>query len=119
MPATVFVQDLYKIAGIGFVLVGNVRSGTLKVGMKLNIAGKIMAIKSIEAHHQQIQEARIGDNVGFALDGGDYNSLKQIVRTDVTFSDEGVTSTRVPIMPEPIHPKGFFDDLLSVFKKKN
>ena len=40
--ATFFIQDVYRITGIGAVPVGKVESGILRVGMKANIDGKII-----------------------------------------------------------------------------
>ena len=118
MNATVFIQDVFRITGVGIIPVGNVKDGTLKIGMKLNIDGKVMAVKSIEMHHQQIQEAHVGDNIGFSLENGDYELLKKVARTDVTFSGEGTAETQVIEKPEPIHPKGVFGELASFVKNR-
>ncbi len=64
---TFFVQDVFKIAGIGAVPVGKVERGTLRVGMRANLKGKTFEIKTIEMHHLQITEAKTGDNVGISL----------------------------------------------------
>lgn len=66
-PLRLPLQDIYKIGGIGTVPVGRVETGVLKPGMvvtfgPLNITTEC---KSVEMHHEQLQEAIPGDNVGF------------------------------------------------------
>lgn len=66
-PLRVPVQDIYKISGIGTVPVGRVETGTMKSGMILSFApsGVATEVKSIEMHHESLQEAHPGDNIGF------------------------------------------------------
>ncbi len=118
MSATVFIQGVYRITGIGVVPVGNVKDGILKIGMKLDIDGKIMAVKSIEMRHQQVQEAHAGDNIGFSLENEDYELLKKVARTNVDFYGEGVIKAQVSEKPEPTHPKGVFGGLISFVKNR-
>lgn len=71
MPLRLPVQDTYTISGIGTVPVGRVETGVLKVNDKVtfmpsNVGGEV---KSIEMHHQQMKEAKPGDNVGFNVRG--------------------------------------------------
>ncbi|KAL3924135.1 MAG: hypothetical protein SGILL_001231 [Bacillariaceae sp.] len=68
-PLRVPVQDCYKIGGIGTVPVGRVESGVLKPGMTARFApaGIEGEIKSVEMHHENIEEALPGSNVGFAV----------------------------------------------------
>jgi elongation factor 1-alpha len=66
-PLRLPLQDIYKIGGIGTVPVGRVETGVLKPSMvvtfgPLNITTEC---KSVEMHHEQLQEAVPGDNVGF------------------------------------------------------
>ncbi|MCR4369452.1 MAG: EF-Tu/IF-2/RF-3 family GTPase [archaeon] len=75
--ALVEVQDVYSIAGVGIVPVGKVVEGILKIGMKSTINGKVGIVKTIEAHHEQMQQAGAGSFVGFNLSGVE---KKDIVR---------------------------------------
>ena len=118
MEAVIFIQNVYKITGIGVIPVGTVKSGTLKVGMKMNINGKEMTIKTIEMHHQQFREAVSGDNVGLSLKNGDYSALKSVVGTEVVLSEGSQIESKITQAPEPIHPVGFFDSLKRMFGKK-
>lgn len=66
-PLRIPIQDVYKIGGIGTVPVGRVETGILKVGMDVTFApsGITADVKSIEAHHDKLEEAEPGKNVGF------------------------------------------------------
>ena len=66
-PLRLPVQDVYKIGGIGTVPVGRVETGVLKPGMTVCFApsGVTSECKSVEMHHEALQQAVPGDNVGF------------------------------------------------------
>jgi len=66
-PLRLPLQDVYKIGGIGTVPVGRVETGILKPGMVVTFApvGLSTEVKSVEMHHEQMEEALPGDNVGF------------------------------------------------------
>jgi elongation factor 1-alpha len=80
-PLRIPIQDVYTITGVGTVPVGRVETGVLKVGDTLIFepSGVKGEVKSIEIHHQQIPEAKPGDNVGFNVRG--------ISKTDVKRGD--------------------------------
>jgi elongation factor 1-alpha len=86
LPLRLPIQDVYKISGIGTVPVGRVETGTMKIGDKIiavparegkGVSGEV---KSIEMHHEQIQTAEPGDNIGFNVRGIDQ---KDIAKGDV------------------------------------
>jgi len=81
-PLRLPLQDVYKIGGIGTVPVGRVETGILKPGMTVSFApgGASSEVKSVEMHHEQLQEAIPGDNVGFNVKG---LSTKDIRRGNV------------------------------------
>ncbi len=78
-PLRLPVQDVYTITGVGLVPVGRVETGKLKVGDKVIVmpSGVVGEVKSIEMHHQPLQEAEPGDNIGFNLKGVDKKSIKR------------------------------------------
>ncbi len=86
LPLRLPIQDVYNISGIGVVPVGRVETGKLKVGQKVIFVpgregkGVTGEVKSIEMHHEQINEAIPGDNVGFNVRG---IAKKDIARGDV------------------------------------
>ncbi|MCL4325784.1 MAG: translation elongation factor EF-1 subunit alpha [Candidatus Thermoplasmatota archaeon] len=73
------VQDVYTITGIGTVPVGRVETGKLKVGDAIIVmpSGKVGEVKSIEMHHEQMQEALPGDNVGINIRGINKEDMKR------------------------------------------
>jgi elongation factor 1-alpha len=76
------VQDVYSITGIGTVPVGRVETGVMKPGMAVHFmpSDKSGEVKSIEMHHEMIDKAEPGDNVGFNIRG---LGKKDIRRGDV------------------------------------
>jgi len=86
LPLRLPIQDVYNITGIGVVPVGRVETGVMKVGDKVIVMpgreGKGISgeVKSIEMHHEQMQQAEPGDNIGFNVRG---IGKKDIARGDV------------------------------------
>ncbi len=70
-PLRLPIQDVYSITGAGTVPVGRVETGELKPGMKVTFmpSNSTGEVKSIEMHHEQIDKATPGDNVGFNVRG--------------------------------------------------
>jgi len=70
-PLRLPIQDVYNIKGVGTVPVGRVETGILKPNDKIIImpSGKTGEVKSVEMHHEQLTEARPGDNIGFNVRG--------------------------------------------------
>merc|ERR1712088_350895 len=66
-PLRLPLQDVCKIGGIGTVPVGRVETGVIKPGMVVTFAPVMVTteVKSVEMHHESLQEAGPGDNVGF------------------------------------------------------
>lgn len=81
-PLRLPLQDVYKIGGIGTVPVGRVETGILKPAMNVYFApvGMSADVKSVEMHHESLQQAVPGDNVGFNVKG---LSVKDIKRGNV------------------------------------
>ncbi|XP_047206430.1 elongation factor 1-alpha-like isoform X2 [Girardinichthys multiradiatus] len=75
-------KDVYKIGGVGTVPVGKIETGILKPGMTLMFSpAKLTAeVKSIEMHHQGLDTALPGHNVGFNIKNV---SVKNLRRGDV------------------------------------
>ncbi len=78
-PLRIPIQDVYSITGVGTVPVGRVETGILKVNDKLVFvpSGAQGDVKSIEMHHEQAQEARPGDNIGFNVRGVGKGDIKR------------------------------------------
>jgi len=78
-PLRLPIQDVYSISGFGTVPVGRVETGVMKPGDQIIImpSGIKTDVKSIEMHHQQLQQAEPGDNVGFNIKGVDKKDIKR------------------------------------------
>jgi elongation factor 1-alpha len=79
LPFRLPIQDVYSISGIGTVPVGRIETGIMKKGMKVSFmpANKAGEVKSIEMHHEEIPEAKPGDNVGFNVRGIGKNDIRR------------------------------------------
>jgi len=78
-PLRLPIQDAYSITGVGTVPVGRVESGVMKLNDRVIFmpSGAVGEVKSIEIHHQQLQQAIPGDNVGFNIRGVDKSQIKK------------------------------------------
>ncbi|KAG2627984.1 hypothetical protein PVAP13_3KG266884 [Panicum virgatum] len=78
-PLRLPLQDVYKIGGIGTVPVGRVETGIIKPGMVVTFgpSGLTTEVKSVEMHHEALQEALPGDNVGFNVKNVAVKDLKR------------------------------------------
>ncbi len=95
LPLRLPIQDVYNITGIGVVPVGRVETGTLKVGDKVIAVpgregkGVPGEVKTIEMHHEQMQTAEPGDNIGMNIRGF---GKKDVARGDVMGHESDVPS---------------------------
>jgi len=73
------IQDVYTITGIGTVPVGRIETGDMKLGQKIVSmpSGKSGELKTIEMHHEQMQSAGPGDNVGISIRGLGKGDMKR------------------------------------------
>jgi len=91
LPLTMPVQDVYDITGVGCVPVGKIETGIMKPGEKVIVlpgrtgTGATGEIKTIEMHHEHLDKAEAGDNVGVSIRG---IGKKDIARGDVIASAE-------------------------------
>jgi elongation factor 1-alpha len=93
LPLRMPIQDVYNITGIGVVPVGRIETGVLKVNDKVFAVpgregkGVPGEVKSIEMHHEQLKEAKPGDNVGLSVRGF---GKKDVARGDVIGTADNV-----------------------------
>ncbi|XP_025061199.1 elongation factor 1-alpha-like [Alligator sinensis] len=66
-PLRLPLQDVYKIGGVGTVPVGKIETGILKPGMTVSFAPTNLSaeVRSIEMHHEPLEVAFPGYNIGF------------------------------------------------------
>jgi elongation factor 1-alpha len=110
-PLRLPISEVFVIPGVGTVPVGRVETGVLKVGdtvvfMPPNVSGEV---RTIEMHHQRIEKAIPGDNIGFNVRG---ISKEQVKRGDVvghptnppTVVDEFIARVMIVWHPTAIAP---------------
>jgi len=81
-PLRLPLQDVYKIGGIGTVPVGRVETGILKLNETVVFmpSGAKGEVKKIEMHHQELQQAVPGDNVGFNVKNVDKKAFQDALK---------------------------------------
>ena len=98
LPLRMPIQDAYTITGVGTVPVGKIETGKMKVGEQVIIlpakTGKGVKgeIKTIEMHHEQMNEAIAGDNVGINIRG--------IGKQDIARGDVIASVDKPPVIAE-------------------
>ena len=78
-PLRLPLQDVYKIGGVGTVPVGRVETGILKPGTSIKFAPSniITECKDVEMHHEKLEQALPGDNVGFNIKNVSIKDIKR------------------------------------------
>jgi elongation factor 1-alpha len=78
-PLRLPIQDVFTITGHGTVPVGRVETGVMKVNETVVFmpSGAKGEVKKIEMHHQELQQAVPGDNVGFNVKNVDRKDVKR------------------------------------------
>ena len=86
-PLRLPLQDVYKIGGVGTVPVGRVETGVLKPGTSIKFAPSdiVTDCKDVEMHHEKLEQAMPGDNVGFNIKNV---SVKDIKRGNVASNNK-------------------------------
>ncbi len=78
-PLRIPIQDVYSVEGVGTVPVGRVETGQIKSddSVVFSPSGNTAELKSIEMHHEEIEEAGPGDNIGFNVRGLGKDEVKR------------------------------------------
>ena len=79
LPMRIPVQDVYNISGIGAVSVGRVETGGISQGdmVEFQPAGVSGEVKTIEMHHEEVDSAEPGDNIGWNTRGVGSDDIKK------------------------------------------
>merc|ERR1712118_286115 len=93
-PLRLPLQDVHKIGGIGTVPVGRVETGIIKPGMVVVFApgGLTTEVKSVEMHHETLDQAIPGDNVGFNVKNVPAKEAASFVAQVIVMSHPGQIS---------------------------
>ena len=78
-PLRIPLQDVYTITGIGVVAVGRVETGVLRPDTRVAVEpiNKVCEVKTLEMHHDRLDQAVPGDNIGINLKGIERRELKR------------------------------------------
>ncbi|PSQ11114.1 translation elongation factor EF-1 subunit alpha, partial [Halobacteriales archaeon QS_5_70_15] len=70
-PLRLPIQDVYTISGIGTVPVGRIETGIMSPGNNVSFQPSDVGgeVKTVEMHHEEVDQAGPGDNVGFNVRG--------------------------------------------------
>ena len=96
-PFMMYIDKIYSVIGVGTVVSGTIRQGTVKKGDKLLLGptstGKFIPInvRSIEMHYYKKESAKTGEVVGISLSGVDVSSIKRgMIISDLLYKPQPV-----------------------------
>ncbi|BDZ69700.1 GTPBP1 family GTP-binding protein [Methanobacterium petrolearium] len=82
-PFMMYIDKIYSVVGVGTVVSGTIRQGTVKKGEKL-ILGPFSSgdfvpvnVRSIEMHHYRKENASVGEVVGISITGVEMTEIKR------------------------------------------
>jgi selenocysteine-specific translation elongation factor len=90
-PATINIDNIFNVKGVGVVVLGILKQGVIKVHDELTLfpQKKTVTIKSIQMHDKNVDESNSPARVGLALTGV---SFDEITRGDILSNDTHLTS---------------------------
>jgi len=117
-PLRIPVAGVYKIKGVGDVLAGRVEQGVLKNEADVRFLPSdipnspcVGKVYSIEMHHQRMEEAKAGDNIGMNVRGYARENPPRpgdvmVLTTDKTLATTGEFTAQVQVLdiPKEIRP---------------
>jgi selenocysteine-specific elongation factor len=70
-PTRLYVDRSFSLRGIGTVVTGTLRSGTIGVGDELRVepAGRTVRVRSVQVHDREVERAEAGQRVAVSLPG--------------------------------------------------
>ncbi len=96
-PFMMYIDKIYTVTGVGTVVSGTIRQGTVKKGDKLLLGptgtSKFIPItvRSIEMHYYKKDSAETGEVVGISLSGVDVSSIKRgMIISDLLYKPQPV-----------------------------
>ncbi len=96
-PFMMYIDKIYTVTGVGTVVSGTVRQGTVNKGDKLLLGptgtGKFIpiSVRSIEMHYYKKDSAETGEVVGVSISGVDVSSIKRgMIISDLLYKPQPV-----------------------------
>jgi selenocysteine-specific translation elongation factor len=98
-PCIIPIDNAFNVKGIGTVILGVIRQGTVRTYDQLNIlpSGKSVLVKSIQMHDDPVNESKSPARVGVAIKGVDSD---EISRGDVLCSQ---SASNLKVTTDAIH----------------
>ncbi len=82
-PFMMYIDKIYSVIGVGTVVSGTIRQGTVKKGEKLILgpfnSGNFIPVnvKTIEMHHYRKESAGVGEVVGISITGVEMDEIRR------------------------------------------
>merc|ERR1719488_17099 len=112
-PMRLPVSGIYKIKGVGDVLAGRVEQGQVKPGEEVvflpthtSVNPCVGKVFTVEMHHQRMDEAMPGDNVGLNIKGLDKNNMPHggdvmVYKKDTTLGQTKEFAAQIQVLDIP------------------
>jgi selenocysteine-specific translation elongation factor len=97
-PVIIPIDHAFDVKGVGTVVLGVVKQGSIKVYDQLKImpSGKDIVVKSIQMHDDPVNESKSPARVGLAIKG---MTAEQIARGDILCSEDSSSSIVKVVSP--------------------
>ena len=78
-PAIIHIDNVFNVKGVGVVVLGILKQGTIKVHQELILfpQNKTAIIKSIQMHDKNVEESHSPARIGLALTGVSYDEISR------------------------------------------
>lgn len=114
-PTLVPIDHHFNVKGIGPVILGIVREGTVARHQKLQLhpTGTTVSVRSIQTHDKDVNEAGIGERVGLALKGIETADIDRgMVLTDQSSEVCSVEKLQLDLTPSSFWKTSIIDDMV-------
>jgi selenocysteine-specific elongation factor len=78
-PARLYVDRSFSLRGIGTVVTGTLRSGTIGAGDELQLepGGRSVRVRSVQVHDRELERAEAGQRVALSLPGVERSEIRR------------------------------------------
>ena len=103
-PTRLYVDRSFSLRGIGTVVTGTLRSGTVGIGdeLRLEPAGRDVRVRSVQVHDREVERAESGQRVAVSLPGVERS---EVIRGDALVEPGAYpVSYRLDVALEEVEP---------------
>ncbi len=98
-PYRLPIDRVFTLTGMGTVVTGTSRSGTVRVGDQLELMprGLTVRVRGLQVHDESVQEARAGQRTALALHGVKHNELErgEVLSSEGRFAGSNMVTIKV------------------------